>query len=192
MNLKFIWVCSAEPTLSYGRRVGAVGQLIGLQAWHSRRRETTGDEVVKSHQLIGSGLLPPPGSSIAEPHLRGQQRQKCIIYLLTQTDKLKMHTACTILFFICQCAWSMQMYMHACVCVRPLWPIKGHWTDRDLNIWIVQWNHRHYIFVCYCKSQGSDNAGGQIELLKPILVHYLNEPSILRSFHSPFCRVWHK
>lgn len=33
INPKYIWVCLVEPTLSYGsRRVGAVGQLIGLQA----------------------------------------------------------------------------------------------------------------------------------------------------------------
>lgn len=82
IHFRHVWVCSAEPTLSYrSGSVGAVGQLIGLQAGHSWRRETTGNEVVKRHQLIGSCLLPPPGSSVAEPHLREKQRQECFMFI---------------------------------------------------------------------------------------------------------------
>lgn len=69
--------CLAEPTLGYRRRsVRALGQLVGLQARHGRRGETTGNEVVKRHQLTGSCLLPPAGSSVAKPNLREEPRQK--------------------------------------------------------------------------------------------------------------------
>lgn len=65
---------SAELTLRYGSgSVGAVRQLVGLEAGHGRGWESTRNEVVEGHQLTSSSLLPPTGSSVAEPHLQRKQ-----------------------------------------------------------------------------------------------------------------------
>lgn len=163
------------PTLSNRSwRVGAVWQLVGLQAWHRWCREPTRDKVVKRHQLIGSCLLPPPGSSVAEPHLKVEEP---FTYFLNQQNNFHCIESCVNVFSIfgsLHGARSIYVY----VCVRPICPTTGSWTDRDLNIWRVQWNHRHYISMCYCKFLGSDNARGLLCLLKPTLAKYLSQESI--------------
>lgn len=75
-NRSIIVACLAELTLGYrGWGVGAIRQLVGLEAGHGRGWESTRDEVVKRHQLTSSSLLPPTGSSVAEPHLQIKKKK---------------------------------------------------------------------------------------------------------------------
>lgn len=117
-------------------------------------------------------------------------KKRAFIYLPTEWNKLNCsaHSVYGHLYFrecVCVCLWIL-----CAVCARP--PITRSWTDRDLNIWRVQWNHRHYIFVCYCKSPSSQaNARGLSQLVKPILAHYLNQASILGGIFT-HGQVWQK
>lgn len=109
------WLCSDGPTLGYGGwRVWTVGQLVGLQAWHSWRRETTRDEVVESHQLIGSGLFPPPGSSVAEPHLGEEQKQECLLLYSSASPVERCYSDNAYLYLA---GSSVHVNVYVCVCV---------------------------------------------------------------------------
>lgn len=105
--------CLAEPTLGYGRRsVRALGQLVGLQPRHGRRGETTGNEVVKRHQLTGSCLLPPAGSSVAKPNLREEPRQERLFnrLLIYKKNFLLLFMALCICVCVCEGEASLNHY----------------------------------------------------------------------------------
>lgn len=87
-------------TLGYGGwSVRALRQLVGLQAWHGWRGETTRNEVVEGHQLTGPSLFPPAGSSVAKPNLREEPRQEFAFNYLRKASSSGFYTHA--LYYMC-------------------------------------------------------------------------------------------
>lgn len=140
---------SAELTLRYGGgSVGAVGQLVGLEAGHGRGWESTRNEVVEGHQLTSSSLLPPTGSSVAEPHLQRKQDES--------------------VWFLCSMRIILVL-LQPSVCVRTslTGPLHGAELIEISTSGACNETHRHHIYVTAPCQQA--NTRGLFQLLKPML-----------------------